>query len=263
MRIRFILSCTAPLFLTACVTQPVGDFGRKDDSVFHDTILSGAGNFIAAEKRGELVSSYEMTDQENELRRVAWDLVRPPGGGTWESDFVFSLKWARIAPDAWYDYSDNDFYMLLREGGLLSHETYYERLVQQAQGDASRMPVFRDVATRVGKADGARRAAITALQADSMMRRDAEARIDENIRVVDWVEASMLKRIHAYRTTLGRLMIEVPSTKAVDAEAAIDALEWEVMGSARGSARLSGRAASSERMQREFKPKSQKIIRKD
>ena len=216
--------------LGACVTEPVGDFGRKETSVFHDTILAGAGR-IAAANREDITSSYQLTDEEKELRDVAWDLIRPPyGGGSFSSDFKFTLAWSHIRPQAWYEYDAADFYRYLRSDGLLSHETYYERIIAQARSDASRLPVFRDVAVRVGKGDGARRAALRALDADAAMRREAEARIFENGEVVSWVEHSMQQRILAYRTALGRLMIEMPSTKGVDAEAAIDALNWEVGG---------------------------------
>jgi hypothetical protein len=220
-----------PLLLCGCVTEPVGDFERKDASVFHDTILAGAGKFAAAQ-RGEPVSSYPLTDEEKELRDVAWDLVRPPhGGASWHADFDFTLQWSRLTPKEWYEIDANDFYVLLRNSGVVSHETYYELLINQARSDASRIPVFRDVAARVGKADGARRAAISALAANEAMRLEGEARIAENRHLVNWVEESMQYRIHAYRTALGRLMVEVPSTKAVEAEAAIDALQWEMQGS--------------------------------
>jgi hypothetical protein len=231
MTFRFISVLTLPLILCGCVTEPVGDFERKDVSVFHDTILAGAGDY-AAKGRGEPVSSFPMTDEENELRNVSWDLVRPPGGGAhWNSDFNFSMQWSRVRPQQWYGDADNDFYIVMRNGGLVSHETYYELLIDQARSDASKLPLFRNVATRVGKADAARRGALNALYADAAMRSEAEARIAENGRLVAWVEDSMQYRIRAYRTALGRLMVEMPSTKAVEAEAAIDALQWEVSGS--------------------------------
>jgi len=229
MTFRFT-AALLPLILCGCVTEPVGDFGRRDESVFHDTILAGAGDY-AARGRGE-ASSFPMTDEENELRNVAWDLVRPPGGGgRWNSDYNFTMQWSRIEPRSWYDERANDFYLLLRNEGVVSHETLYQRIIEQARGDGSKLPLFRDVATRVGKADAARRGALKALYADELMRNEAEARIAENGRIVAWVEDSLQYRIRSYRTALGRLMVEVPSTKAVEAEAAIDALQWEVQGS--------------------------------
>jgi hypothetical protein len=258
MNLRFIV-LTLPLLLGACVTEPVGDFGRKDESVFHDTILAGAGDY-AARGRGEPVSSFPMTDEENELRNVAWDLVRPPhGGGRWNSDFNFTLRWSRLAPQDWYGDGDNDFYMVMRNSGLVSHETYYELLAEQARSDASKLPLFRDVATRVGKADAARRGALNALYADGAMRGEAEQRVAENGRIVSWVEDSMQYRIRAYRTALGRLMVEMPSTKAVETESAIDALAWEVNGSI--DVQLKAYKAQVKE-NRSFRPKSKKRITK-
>jgi hypothetical protein len=234
-KIALLAALALPLLLCACVTDPVGDFGRKDEPVFHDTILGGTGSIAALSRKGP-ASSFPMTDEESELRNVAWDLVRPPGGGaSWNDDYVFSMRWARIAPADWYEADTNDFYILMRNSGLASHETYYELLINQARSDASKLPLFRDAATRVGKADAARRGALGALYADEAMRHEAEVRIAENAHVVRWVEESMQYRIRAYRTALGRLMVEVPSVKAVEAESAIDALQWEVNGSLSGA----------------------------
>jgi hypothetical protein len=261
MNPAFIAILTLPLLLSACVTEPVGDFGRKDEPVFHDTILAGAGDYTARGPGGP-ASSFPMTDEENELRNVAWDLVRPPhGGGRWGGNFNFASQWPHIAPQAWYDEGSNDFYILMRNSGLASHETYYELLTDQARSDASKIPLFRDAATRVGKADAARRGALNALYADEAMRNEAEARIAENVRLVGWVEESMQYRIRAYRTALGRLMVEMPSTKAVEAESAIDALQWEVNGSLGGAAtRMHGRLVM--KAARSFRPASVKHKRR-
>ena len=255
MSLRFTAVLMLPLLLSACATEPIGDFGRKDEPVFHDTIFAGAGDYTARGPRGP-VSSFPMTDEENELRNVAWDLVRPPnGGGRWNGDFNFTMQWSRVAPQAWYDDGSNDFYMLMRNSGLVSHETYYELLTGQARSDASKLPMFRDVATRVGKADAARRGALNALYADEAMRHEAEARIAENGRLVAWVEDSMQYRIRAYRTALGRLMVEMPSTKAVEAESAIDALAWEVNGSL-GYERIRAHARLAVKAGKSFRPAS-------
>ena len=224
MRIFIPAFFVLPLLLSACATQP-GDFARKESSVFNDTVFDLDGGFAT----GSIASSYSLTDQENELRNVAWDLVRPPYNSN-----LHAFYWAQVRPAAWYENDENDFYRLLRNENFASHESYYEALVNQARGDASRLPVFRDVTMRVGKADGARRAGLNALAADARMRDEAEARISENRNIVKWVEESLHYRIRSYRTALGRFMVEVPSTRAVEAEAAIDALEWEV-----GGARLS------------------------
>jgi hypothetical protein len=202
-------------------------------------ILRGVGD-ASAMVRNEY-SSFRHTDEERELRDVAWDLLRPPHREDFRGNLLFELRMARVTPEEWYMDWPEGYYLSLIRTETASHENRYERLLWQARADAQRMPAFRDVAVRVGKADGARRAALDALQADSVMRTEAERRIMENRRIVDWTEQALDRRILAYRTALGRLMIETPSTRAVQTEAAIDALEWELRGRRGGAvARASG-----------------------
>lgn len=251
-----LLPLFAALALAGCSSTPVGDLGRKRESVFHDTIMAGAGSF-AAREREEKVSSFRNTDDELELRHVAWDLVRPPHRDDIKGNALAELRWARVVPDHYYEGYPKAYHASLIALNTASHETRYERLTLQARSDAQRLPAFRDVATRVGKADGARRAALDMLAADSALRKEAEARIYENGRIVGWVKAAMGKRVESYRYALGRLMVETPSPKSVEAEAAIDALQWEISGSTRtmaSSGEGGGRAGNGRR----FFPKGEK-----
>ena len=213
--------------LGACA-QPVGDFGRKRDSVFHDTILSRVGD-TAALARNEY-SSFRHTDEERELRRRAWDLLRPPHRDDMRGNLMFELRMARVTPDEWYQDWPEGYYLSLIRAETGSHLNRYERLLWQVRADADRLPGFRDTAMQVGKADAARRAAMAALRTDAEMTVEAERRIAENQRIVDWTEWALDRRILAYRTALGRLMVETPSPRAIEVEAAIDALEWQLKG---------------------------------
>jgi hypothetical protein len=191
------------------------------------------------------------------MRRVAWDLVRPPHRDDIKGNTLAELRWARVVPDHYYHGYPKSYHASLIAQNTASHETRYERLILQARSDASRLPAFRDVATRVGKADAARRASLDMLAADAAMRKEAEARIYENGRIVEWVKASMAKRVEAYRYALGRLMIETPSPRSVETEAAIDALQWEISGSTRTPAYTdSGRSTAQNG--RRFYPKGEK-----
>jgi len=237
---RTLLAGIAAALLAGCA-QPVGDFARKRESVFHDTILRNVGN-TSAFVRNEY-SSFRHTDEERELRNVAWDLLRPPHRDDFRGNLLFELRMARVTPDEWYvDWPDSYYQSLIRTE-TQSHENRYERILDQARSDAQRMPAFRDAAVRVGKADGARRAALTALVANAEMTAEAERRINENRRIVDWTEEAVDRRILAYRTALGRLMVETPSTRAVQTAAAIDALEWELRGRRGGGLAQAGGAA--------------------
>jgi hypothetical protein len=212
------------VFALAGCAAPVGDLGRRDRGLYADgmTALAGPfGSFAQGEQAG-----FALTDDEIELRNVGWDLVRPP-----ERDMPGNardtFRWWQGLPDGFYVDYPGAYHRALITLPAASHETRFIRLATQARADAARLPAFRDVATRVSKADGARRGAVAAAAATPPLVREAERRVAENVAVTRTVCAALALRINAYRHALGRLMIETPSTRAVDAEAAIDALAWE------------------------------------
>jgi len=222
------------LLLGACAA-PIGDLGRRESGVFPDTMAQIAGPF-APIGRGERPALLQMTDDENELRRIGFDLVRPPDRHI-PGDSISALRWWRALPDGWYGGYPAAYWSALMTLPVASHETRYERLAAQARFDSGRMPAFRDVSVRISHADGARRQAIQAVAADRDMTAEAERRIGENVAVVQTVCRALATRLAAYRYTLHRLMVETPSPRAVDVEAAVEALAWETNDCPNGSRR--------------------------
>lgn len=226
-RIRLAFLAVAATFtgLSGCAA-PVGDFGRRDQSVYANVLTDAVGplSHVGADNAQ---ASFAFTDEERELRNRGWTLVRPPDRAV-PGNAEFEFHWWQALPDAWYGGYPESYYVALMNLPVASHETRYERVTEAARMDGDLMPPFRDVAMRVAKADGARRGALTALAADRALRGEAEARIAENIGVVRAVCRAIDYRIKAYRYALGRLMIETPSVRSVEAEAAIDALRWEL-----------------------------------
>lgn len=215
----------AALTLAGC-GAPIGDLGRRDSGIFASTVTNIAGPFSTAAK-GVPASPLAITDEENELRNVGWDLARPPDRDV-PGNAIYQFAWWRALPDGWYANYPKAYYSALFTLPVASHETRYARLIEQANHDAKRMPAFRLIAAKVGKADGARIAAARSLDADAELSAAAERRVDENTGVVRSVCEALGLRHQAYRYVLGRLVIETPSTRAVEAEAAIDALAWEI-----------------------------------
>ena len=215
----------AALAMAGCAA-PVGDLGRRDSGIFASTITDVSGPFsVVAGKFPP--SPLPMTDEERELRNVGWDLARPPDRDV-PGNASHQFAWWRALPDGWYANYPKAYYSALFALPVASHETRYARLIEQAQYDAKRMPAFRQIATRVGKTDGARIAAARSLNADAELSAATERRVDENTGVIRSVCQALNLRDQAYRYVLGRLIVETPSTRAVEAEAAIDALSWEI-----------------------------------
>jgi hypothetical protein len=220
-------SIALPLVLAALAgcAAPVGDFGRRDRGVYADAMTEIAGPFAPA-TTGVERAAFHMTDEERELRHLGWGLVKPPDRDV-PGNSLAEFRWWRALPDGWYASYPQAYWSALVVLPVESHETRYQRIIIQARADAQRMPAFRDAASRVGLADGARLQALTSLAVDPTLRREAEQRVAENRAVVATVCRALAKRIRAYRYANHRLMVETPSTRSVETEAAIDALAWE------------------------------------
>lgn len=226
--VRSIFAGILTALLAGCAA-PVGDFGRQGTGLFSTTINEFAGPTSPAfQKPFSYPSSpFALTDEERDLRNIGWDLVRPPDRDV-PGNAIFEFAWWRALPDGWYANYPAAYYSALFTLPVASHETRYARLIAQVNQDVVRVPTFRLAATKVAKADGARRAALSALRADTALNSATEKRISENIGVVRNVCQALMLRRDAYRYVLARLVVETPSTRAVEAEAAIDALAWEI-----------------------------------
>jgi hypothetical protein len=220
MRLAAALCC---LTLGACAA-PIGDLGRRERSIYADAMTDTAGPFARVTAQGNSLFPY--TDEERELRHLGWDLVRPPDRDV-PGNAQHEVRWWRALPDSWYGNYPQQYWSALQVLPVASHETRFQRVILQARADGARLPAFRDAATRVGHADGARRGAALAVGATPAFAAEAERRIAENRGVVAAVCRALALRIGAYRYAVGRLMVETPSTRSVEAEAAIDALAWE------------------------------------
>ena len=211
--------------MSACAA-PVGDFGRRNDGIF-TTILSEIGGPLTAPASPERRSSFAVTDEERDLRNLGWELARPPDRDVPGNAF-FEFAWWRTLPDGWYADYPQTYYRALFTPLTASHETRYTRLLEQARADSSRLPMFRLIATKVGKADGARRAALQALAADAALTSETERRIEENVGIIRNVCLALNHRLQAYRYVMGRMVVETPSIRAIDVESALDAFAWEI-----------------------------------
>lgn len=220
-----VLGSLACIALTACAA-PVGDFGRREGGVYADAMTAASGPF-SNPPGVDRAAFFAYTDEERELRQTGWDLARPPDRDV-PGNALSQYRWWRSLPDNWYGGYPQAYWAALVTLPVTSHETRYRRIILQARADSQRMPFFRDVASRVGVADGARRSALDSLAANRTLRAEAERRIAENRGVVETVCRALAIRIAAYRYALGRLMVETPAALAIETEAVINGLEWEV-----------------------------------
>ncbi|PTW57671.1 hypothetical protein C8N35_110150 [Breoghania corrubedonensis] len=209
--------------------RPTGDFDRATPNVMHDEILPEAGRVMAA-KRGEPTSTFNLTDQEEELRNRAWALIRPASSRDWVDATATEAQRTRIIKPIDDKLDPRIYYMYLRSDKFSSSQTRYDRVISDISGDTDLVRPFCQLAVRVEDMD-AERLNATNRRPDLKPEEYAAAvgRVNENRRIISWVTRALKFRLVAYRHAIDRLEIETPSRDRVwDANTAWRHLAGEV-----------------------------------
>lgn len=215
------------LALGGCAPD-VGDLGRARPSVWNDAIHPYGGSW-AAWARGEAVSSFRLTDDEQELRNRAFRYLMPPHEREWFSRQVQELARTRLIPVSWQVVDVDSYRRGLLSDPFRSETSRYRRLAEDALADAALVQPFRKVAQRVQSADQVRlRTAALSPAVLPGMEPEAEARVAENDGLIAWVRERARHRFASYRSALVNVVVELPARDAIEAERAIAALEAEL-----------------------------------
>lgn len=211
------------LLAAACVET--GDFGRPRPSLWNDVALPATGS-IAARLRGEPVSSYVFTDDEDELRRRAWRFVMPAHERSFFERQLAELVRTRVLPvHGGPAFRASYFHALMRDGGA-SPSSRYRRLAEDVVADAKLMAPFALTAARVLRADEARLRGLAYVQdLTAWQAGEAALRVAENRCLIAWVRWEIDARAASYRYALEHLFIEAPQMDGVAVERSLKAFE--------------------------------------
>ncbi len=200
------------LALTGCA-RPKGDFGRTKSSTIHDDVMPSMGTY-SARRRGEPVSNFNLTNDERELRDRSWAIVGPPHAADWAADQKAEGQRTRLLGEVDRTLDPKTYYDYLRKDSYQSSDARYDRVINDMRSDKKLVDPFYVVLKRVLAADAERaRVARASITATSEERRSAQARVDENIRLQNWVCRALRFRLQAYRNAVDRLEIETPSDR--------------------------------------------------
>ena len=212
------------VLLAGCTLN--GDFGRPKSSLVSDDIHAWVGG-EAVSARGERPSKFPLTDDERELRDLAFALIQP----SYDRN-----RWYSLLQDYGLDgrheneaFDPGVYWVRLEASYRRSEASSYAQIVTDARNDVIRLEPFFAVAARVTDMD-IRRAqslahvaggsGVSPAEADNARRRN-----DENVAVVAWVCRSLEQRATSYRYALDRLVVRMPSPGAADAERSINMLQ--------------------------------------
>ena len=207
-----------------------GDFDRVRPSLVHPNIHAWLGR-QAARDRGQPASKYELTDDERQLRDLAFPLIDPP----YERG-----RWYGVIREYGADRAfrrDFGFFDRAAYGEKLMAKPYrsangrYAQLAEDVRNDITRIGSFFNTARRVIDIDIKREKSLAHVRGLTKEERDnALSRMGENTLVVAWVERALGQRADSYRHALERLVIATPSPMAVEIERVLGQLHTQIEG---------------------------------
>lgn len=210
-----------PLYLlpfVASLACPGDDFGRTQGSFYHEDMHSWVG-IEATTSLGGRPSQFQLTDYERTLRDYAYYFIEPPHTRpAWKA--VFGDYKPIPAPWRQKVFFDRTLYgRRMIDEPHRSQASAYAGLMEDVRNDGYMLDQLLPVAERVNDLDIKRNKALSYITELSPRERDdAQARMRENVLVVQWAQQCLQQRVASYRWALERLVIQAPDAMAADAD---------------------------------------------
>jgi hypothetical protein len=244
------IRCTFPAsaLLVACVALggcSGGDFGRTRQDFINDDMHRWIGG-EATSSVGLRPSQFQLTDNERQLRDLAYPLIEPPHSRpAWRSVFgdyqPLPSPW-RQAPA----FDRTAYGRALIDEPHRSHSSRYANLIDDVRDDVTRFEPFFASAIKVLELDRKRNASLAHVsELSPRERNDAIARMQENTLIVQWVQQCLERRVSSYRWVLERLVIQAPDGMAADADRLIGELAAQTANPPVAVAPVIGRALTT------------------
>jgi hypothetical protein len=216
-----------PLYLLpfiASLACPSDDFGRTQASLYHEDMHSWVG-VEATVSLGGHPSQFQLTDSERMLRDLAYYFIEPPHSRpAWKGLFgdykPFPAPWRQPVT------FDRTLYgRRMIDEPHRSQIAAYAGLIEDVRNDGVMLDRFIPVAMKVNDLDIKRNKSLEIItELSPRERADAQARMRENVLVVQWAQQCLQQRVSSYRWALERLVIHAPDQMAADADRLIGQL---------------------------------------
>jgi len=215
----------AALLSAGCALN--GDFDRVRPELRTDDMHAWVGRDAVASV-GLPASAFRLTGDERALRDLAYAMIAPPyERNRWDSVFREYGLGRHPREPVRFDYTV--FWARLAEIYRRSEASAYAQLVTDARNDVIRIEPFFAIAGRVADMDRKRAASLAHVADLKAVERDnALYRNNENTAIVEWVCRSLHERTGAYRYALERMVIQTPSSAAVEAERTLILLQGRI-----------------------------------
>jgi len=235
MLLRRLTICVA-LAIAAPAFAQTGDFGRPKPSLLEGLIPP---QFWKGPVAG--YSVYPLTDLELELRDRSYVLIRPnEPRGSWNI-YIAGFQLAHLFPHAYLYYDHTEYARMLLWTQARSEASSYNRLIEDMESDGRLVAPFVAVACAVADLDLKRERSLAYVgELADWEAGNSFGRIRENRLVIAWVHRALHWRLASYRYALERLVIAVPSGRAVEVERALARFQAAVLQADPALARCAG-----------------------
>lgn len=236
MYLRWLTLCIALAVAAPAISQ-AGDFGRPKPSLLEGLIPP---QFWKGPVTG--YSGFPFTDLEVELRDRSYVLIRPnEPRGNWNI-YIAGFQVAAFLPPAFVYTDYTEYSRMLLWTPARSEASSYNRLIDDMREDGQLTGPFVAVACAVADLDLKRERSLAYVgELPDWQFRDAFGRIRENRLVTAWVHRALHWRLASYRYALERLVIAVPSVRAVEVERALTRFQAIVAQADPALARCAGK----------------------
>ncbi len=219
-----------------------GDFGRTRADFRNDDMHRWLGAEVTGSV-GLYPSSFQLTENERQLRDLAYPLIEPPHSRpAWKSVFGDYQP----LPSPWRQkviFDRTAYGRALIDEPHRSFSSRYSQLIDDVRDDITRFEPFFSSAIHVIELDRKRNASLKLVSELSPRERDdAIARMEENTLIVQWVQQCLEQRISSYRWALERLVIQTPDGMAADADRLIGELAAQTANPPVAATPVGGRA---------------------
>ncbi len=200
------------------------DFGRTRSMFYHQDMHQWVG-VEATEALGGKPSPFLLTDDERALRDMAYYFIEPPHSRpSWKGVFG---DYQRL-PAPWrvkVVFDRTSYGRKMIDEPHRSQASSYQGLMEDVRNDLTMLDQFIPLAVKLNDLDIKRNKALGYIgDLSPHERADAQARMRENVLVVQWAQQCVEQRVSSYRWALERLVIMAPDRMAAQADALITEL---------------------------------------
>jgi hypothetical protein len=194
------------------------DFGRTRQMFYHQDMHQWVG-VEATDAMGGVPSNFQLTDNERQLRDMAYYFIEPPHSRPfWKSVFgdygPIPAPWRQNV-----SFDPTAYGRRMIDEPHRSQAASYQGMIEDVRNDFVMLDQFIPLALKVNDLDIRRNKALGYI-GDLSPREiaDAQARMRENVLVVQWAQQCVGQRVESYRWALERLIIQAPDPMAAEVD---------------------------------------------